>query len=123
MADYKTVRLHKSTWLKLKRRALEEGTSLLELVEKLAGASEGRRGGSRLKAEVLPAGTVWERVDESEVVEAMAKRAVELEKGLVGTGKARLSNILRGCKRCGHEAGVHGAFSCVKGCGCGGYVT
>jgi hypothetical protein len=120
MADYKTVRLHKSTWLVLKRRALEEGTSLLELVEKLAGASEGQRGVSRPKAEVLPAGTVWRPVDESEVVAALA---VGLEKAPVGTGKVRLSNILRGCKRCGHEAVVHGAFSCVKGCGCVGYVT
>jgi hypothetical protein len=118
MADYKTVRLHKSTWLVLKRRALEEGTSLLELVEKLSGGSEGRRGGVEKRAEV--------GVKVVEAVEAVAP--VELPT-VVESVKAvklvptKLSNVFGVCKRCGHAAGVHGAFSCVKGCECGGYVT
>jgi hypothetical protein len=92
-------------------------------VESYLKAPEGQRRTAKAEVSVVKA-AVAEVVKEGAARDEWLDEPVEVvPPPVVRVAAPRLSHVLKGCKRCGHAAEAHGAFSCIKGCDCGGYVT
>jgi hypothetical protein len=99
---WKSIKVREWVWRALRQAAAAGDETITAVVERRL-TSEGQRPGAKPKAEVVMPSV-------SQPVRAVPKKAVQ--------------PVTRGCRRCGHEGGLHGTFSCsARDCECEGFLS